>query len=362
MRTLTKLGALTAASVGFAFALPLEDLRFGPESGSTLSKTYTTEFDMELDDLSLLVSGQDLGAMFEPSMSFAGSSEVSFTDEYGSISDGKPTRLTRTFDSLGLESSTSIEMMGESQEEGAEAVSPLDGLTVVFSWDEESGDYTAEFGEESTGDEELLEGLTEDTDLRWLLPEGGVAVDESWSFDPSQMEHLLFPSGDLGWAPEGAEDVDMEEFEELFEQFGDELMDSLDGLLDGEGTATFTGAREADGRTVGAIALEAEISSSADLASTIQDLIESAVSEAGEEVPDDLEIYVEAADVSIELEAQGELLWDMETGSAHSMTMDGEFEFTIDLIVSATAEGETQDLEVGMSMSGVMTAGLETSR
>ena len=48
--------------------------------------------------------------------------------------------------------------------------------------------------------------------------------------------------------------------------------------------------------------------------------------------------------------------------SDDGMNMSADFEMAIDLVVSMTAEGDSQDLEVSAAFSGVMTAGVETER
>ncbi|MHC4894086.1 MAG: hypothetical protein ACYTFV_12180, partial [Planctomycetota bacterium] len=351
-----------ASTATAAIVLPLEGLRFSPSEGMSLQKTYTVETDAELDDLSLLISGQDLGAMFAPSMAISASSEVTFTDVYTSVADGRPSKLERTFDTLANEMSMSMEMMGESQEEGSETSSPLEGQTIVFTWDDDAGEYGIEYADDSAGDEDLLADLVEDTDMRWLLPGDDVSVDDSWDFDPAKMQHLLAPSGNLQWEAEGVDDADMEEFEEMFGQFTDRAMEEAKKLLEGDSTATFLGAREVDGRQVGVVGIAVEIGSSADFASMMQEIIETAVEESGEEVPDDFEVYVEAADISLDVESEGEMMWDMETGTLYGMNMSADFEMAIDLVVSMTAEGDSQDLEVSAAFSGVMTAGVETER
>lgn len=360
IRFLCAAGALGAT---VAWTPVLDGLRFEPEEGTSIEKTFTTEFDLELDDLSLIVSGQDLGAMIGvPSLQISGGTELVFTDEYGAVRGGRPARLVRSFDSLGSDTTFSVEMMGEQQEEGGEATSPLEGQTVVFSWDEDSGEYVVTYDEDSGGDEDLLSGLDEDVDMRAMLPSGDVDVDDSWSFEPAILESLLMPSGNLGWETEDMGEADMAEFEEMMEQFSERAMAAASELMDGEGTATYRGKREVDGREVGVIELQFEVSSSVDFASLIQDLIETAVAEAGEDVPDDLDVYVEAADISVDVEAEGELLWDMGTGTPLSIQLSGDFSVALDLGVSATAEGETQDVEMSMEMSGVMSSGMTSSR
>jgi hypothetical protein len=352
-----------AGAIALALA-PLRDaLTFGPDEGVEVTKAFSTEFDLELDDLSLFISGQDIGSMIgSPSIQVLGGFELTFTDLYGEVVDGRPRRLERTFDELSSDSTVSFEMMGESQEDGGEASSPLEGLSVVFAWDEESESYRTRYADDSGGDDEWLEGLTEDTDLRELLPRGDVSEGDSWSFDPEILLSVLMPGGDLAWDAEGIEDADMEEFDELFDEFSERLLEAAEELLDGEGTATYAGVRDVDGREVGAIELELEVDSSVDFADLIQELIEDAMDEAGDEVPADVEVYVETAALTVEIEAEGEMLWDLASGTPHSMGMSGDFLLVLELVVSGTAEGESQDVEATIELSGVLTSGMTTSR
>jgi len=359
-----KLYLLPTACIGLGLVgwrTAADEVKFGPSDGTTITKTFSAEFEMELDDFAMIVGGQDVGSMIgTPEMTFTSSSEVSFSDEYGGVADSRPGKLTRTFEDLGSEFTMTIAMMGESDEQGTEMTSPLEGVSVVFDWNEESGDYDVSFADDSEGDESLLEGLTEDTDLRGLLPRGEVSKDETWEFEPMALQAMLMPSGDMSWETEDMPDADMAEFEEMFSEFTDEAMALGEELMAGEGTATYMGTREIDGRQVAVIGLEVEIGSSTDLSSLLASIAERAMEE--EDAPDDAEIDIQTADVSMDIEAEGELLWDLATGTPLGMTISGDFDVAVDISVFVSGDGEEMDFEISVAMSGPFSSDLSTSR
>jgi hypothetical protein len=369
LRSPTALGTALAVTTGvglaalYSFAPARDALRFAPEAGAKVSKTFSTEFDMDLDEFSLMVSGQDIGGMLgTPGFQISGTVEVAFTDEYLELGEGRPEKLQRTFDTLASETSVAIDMMGESQEQGGSATSPLDGLSVVFTWDEEASDYTVTFAEESKGDAELLEGQLVDSDLRALLPSGDVAEGATWSFEPQALKTLFMPGGDLHWETEGMDEADMAEFEEMMSKFTDRGMEALEALLDGEGTATYVGTKEIEGRRAGVVQLQASVSSTADLASLLQDIIDEAMAEAGDEVPADASVSVETADLSLDTTAEGELHWDLESGTLLGLTMTSDAELAVDLSIAAEGGGESQDIEASISFSGVLKFQVDSER
>ena len=96
---------LPALGVGFFFTIGGggEAIAFHPEPGSSVTKTFTSGGEYELDDLSLIVNGEDMGGMlgqFEMSMKALNTIEV--TDAYMAVADGRPTELLRTFDTLEI--------------------------------------------------------------------------------------------------------------------------------------------------------------------------------------------------------------------------------------------------------------------
>jgi len=239
-------------------------------------------------------------------MSFETAQTIVVVDEYGKTEDGKPLKLTRTYDEIAtaVEIAMSIDMGGETQDQdqSVESSSELEGLTVEFTWDEEEEEYVREFPD-GDGDEELLEGLLEDMDLRALLPAGKVSKGDEWEIDPTDLIPVLAPGGDLSL--EMGEEIEMTMGPS---PGGMDFTEMLGDLLEGEATATFEGIREVDGLQIAVITIVVEIDSANDMTDMVAD------SMPDQELPEGMEMSIDRMDIEIELEAEGTLHWDVEGG------------------------------------------------
>jgi hypothetical protein len=182
--------------------LPLDGPRFAPAEGSSVRKRYTERTSLSLDSAEMRMGDQ---AIRPPAMEFEVqvARELAVVDTYAALGKGRPARLSRVFERI----EGSLEVSSQEEGRGREVAqatykSPLAGLEVVFTWDEEHGTYGVAFGKGvEDGDEELLEGLLEDADLRALLPEGDAKEGDEWALDPAAFGALLSPCGDLRWIP-----------------------------------------------------------------------------------------------------------------------------------------------------------------
>src|SRR5688572_21783469 len=158
---------LPAFGAGFALTLggAGEKVAFQPQPGTSLTKSYTINWDFSLEDISLIVDGQDFGGMMgQFDMDMKSETRIEITDAYEAVADGRPLELLRTFDELA--SGFHMEMTpAQTELPEFSSSSALEGKTVSFRWNEEEDEYERSFHEES-GDEDLLEGLEEDMDLR----------------------------------------------------------------------------------------------------------------------------------------------------------------------------------------------------
>src|SRR5262245_57287883 len=148
---------------GTSFALTLgdagEQLAFQPPAGATLTKAFTSTSNLELDDLSLLVSGQDVGEMIgESSFSMEQESKIEVTDTYKATADGRPTELLRAFDDLSGDMHMELTPVPGMDMPDVSSSSELEGKSVLFRWNEEEEDYDVSFPD-GKGDQTLLEGL-----------------------------------------------------------------------------------------------------------------------------------------------------------------------------------------------------------
>jgi len=323
-----------------------ERLRFAPEQGSSLSKIFTSEGEFALDEVSLIADGQDVGAMigsFEVGMEM--STRIEVTDLYKVVAEGRPRELLRTFD--GLESRVQMNVSQMDSIPEIESESELAGKSVLFRWDEERGDYDLSF-QESEGEASLLEGLFEDMDLRFLLPEEEVEAGGSWTVELAALEGLATPGGNLRMMPADAP-ADPEAtamMEGLMDSFGEKFGDQLEGKC----VCTFKGVRTEGEAKLAEIQLEIDMATTLDLREFLQQAVQAGVAQAGGEIEFDFDIST--AEMTADFEGTGTLLWNSVAGRLHSFSLQGDMSFGMDIDMSIDAMGESTSMEASMEMSG----------
>ena len=338
-----------------AFAVPGDDVSFKPAAGSTVTKVFTNYSTMTLDDMSMAMNGEEMDPeMMGMDMTIEGSTTTVVTDEYVRLGEGRPAVLKRTFDELSLETNIAMEnaMMG-AMDMDLDGSSELADTTVVFTWNEDDGEFGLAFDEDEDADEELLEGLTEDMDLRCLLPEGEVDVDASWRVDVERLVDVLAPGGNLKILPD-MDDVDAPMMGGP--NPGMNNLSDLWGEVDGTAMATYLGTREADGVTVAVISIKVEISGANDLTEQLQEDADNAEAPEGM----DMEMIYDSADAEFEIEGEGELLWNVAGGHLHSFEFEGDMTLAMDMAMAMSMMGQDMDMEMSMEMSGEIKLGAET--
>lgn len=335
-----------ALPLAWAFLPPADRVAFGVSEGTTLSKTFTSRQELSLDDMSVVMNGQemDTAMMGSIEMNMTANTEITVIDRYVTVSDERPLKVRRTFDQL--ENQMDMEATGNPMldEMSVSGSSDLEGLAVVFTWDE-AGDYDVAFEEEGR-DEELLNGLLQEMDFLAFLPDGEVSEGEQWEIEPRALLHVLAPGGNLKFTPEGEELADMM-------QMGNQ-MNVAETLGDFEGTftGTFTGTREVDGTKVAVIQIDVDASSSKDMT----DIVSQAMEEM--EMPPEMgevEMEYDSVDTEFEFKGKGELLWNIAGGHAHSFDLSGDALIATDMSYSMKMGEQSMDMEMSMEMSGTQT-------
>lgn len=345
--------ALTALATSglLAFALPADEVTFAPSEGTSITKTFTSESVFALDDMEMTMGGQSPPGMPEMEMEMTLESSIQVTDEYASVDGGQVLELVRSFDTVGQEMSMemSLEVAGEShpQDGSGSGSSSLEGTAVRFTWDADDEAYVPAF-EGDDGDEDLLEGLVEDMDLRTLLPDGPVSEGDEWDVELVALADILAPGGNL------AVDVEMDGQAGLGggpdPQMISNMRELLADLLEGDFTATYQGTKEVDGITVGVIALAVEIESARDMS----EMMEEGMSES--EMP--FEVELTRADAEFTFEGEGTMLWNLAGGHIHSFDLSGDTSIAMDMAMAIPGQGI--EMETSMEMSGTMTQTVRT--
>lgn len=335
---LVVLSAIAALALG---PLPEDRLQFAVDEGSSFEKHFALVFEVEVTDSNFTFGDQEVP------LNTAGATtrierEVHFSDTYGALDGGRPLELEREIRGATMRSEETFggEPAGEEERE-----SELVDQGVVFRWDAEEEEYTAQPAEGSRADEDQLRDLWEDADLRLLLPEGPVLEGDSWSPGAEAFFRTILAGGDMGLGSESA-DEDLPEVDGSVMLVIPELpkdpfvwLDSFDGDCE----AHFRGVQEERGVELGRIELEYEVLTRVDLADWLQDHTPGR--------PD-----MEFGEAVLSIEGQGELLWDLEGGHLASIELGGDVEIVFEAGWQGPG-GDSPPCEYGLVLEG----GLEFS-
>lgn len=350
MRTSTYAAAIAVPALLAFTTIAPETISFAPKAGTTVTKTFTTVTEMELEDAEVLMGGQP-APIGEAEMAMESTLSITVSDTYGPMADGQLEKLSRTFDSIGHE--TEMDMtMGMAQEMAVEGTSPLEGKTVEFVWNEKDGEYEITFAEGEEGEPEDLEGLDIEMDLTGLLPDEDISVGESYEIDTMALAQIISPGGDPAFEMEvdgsagggpvpGADPGQMGDFSAFFQD-----------TLEGDASGKLVEIRDADGVKVAVIELEFDVTGSADLTEMVAESMQN-----NDELPPGVSMDVDRMEMAMTYEAKGELLWNLDAGHVHSLEIEGDA--TTEMDMGMTINGE-MEISMDMAMAGKVTTTVTT--
>ncbi|MEZ6013644.1 MAG: hypothetical protein R3F49_00900 [Planctomycetota bacterium] len=326
--------ALLATSLFLLAAGPLDDiaLELSVEAGTKLTKTFTSNLELELEgiDITFTVGGEEHEVESpDVSMTIRESESLTFTDEYLVVDGGRATKLQRHFDELTEQSGRDFtDPDGEDESEEEEGESDLEGQTVILTWDGDAEEWSAAFAEVSSdGDTDLIGEIEDHADLVEFLPEGKVEVGAEWQVPVLAFSHLSSPSGELHLnTPSELEEPEDEAYEAQFEE-----------NLAGEITAKLVSVEEG----VATIELTLELATHVELEGE------------SEEVGEDMEMESVRA-MSFEFELEGALVWNIDAGHAVSLQVGGDVKFVSTQTQSADQGGESLEIVQAQRFSGTL--------
>lgn len=322
-----KIVAPLTVALGLA-ALPASELRHAPEEGLELTKRFSRRLELDMEEMRIEVNGNPMPAelLEGVEISVADREDFVVVDRILATADGRPTKIARTYESLEGSTEESTTSAGETMSRERGRTSELEGSTVVFAWSDDDEEWTASFDGDG-GDEDLLEELRQEMDLAAWLPDSPVEEGDSWEPPFRAVTQVFDPGGNLA--------LEEEEPDPRNVRVSGQFEENMEGSV----SATFRGTREEDGREVYVIELACDVETSGTGTADLDD---------GPEIERSVEVA---------LDAEGELLWDVEGGHAHSFrlagdgrhrlleTMTGEHEGSViervqDLILVGTMEFE----------------------
>lgn len=334
-----------------------EELTFEPAQGLSLTRTLVYSSEIALEDFSIEVDGEDLTPMLGE-LSFEVESVQTYvvTDEFVSVADGEIMELRRTFDELSGESEVLIDMAMASETVDTTASSELEGSTVVFTWDADAEEYSASADEDSTVDDDLLEGLEMQMDLSGFLPDGPVDEGDSWEVELQDLQGLFFPGGDLALLPddemEGVEGFDPEALTDMMRAYQKRAIDMLDEWVDGTVRGTYVGTRESDGLPEAIVELELDLSVDADISQMVGDLLDEVFSQM--DMPVEIDMSVDLVRIEADTEGDGQLAWDPKGAHCRTLKLLAEYDFEVEIEISIEAEGESHEVAAQIAGSGLL--------
>ncbi len=345
-------GAVLASPFLLSFERAGDKVTFAPAEGKQLTKSFVLEQNFNVDDMSMAMNGEDFPMEMEMDMEMT--QTVTVTDTYEGMADGKPSKLIREYKegSMDMNVDVKVAVMGQNQDQSQEmeGTSQLKDKKVVFTWNDEKGEYEIKFHEDSAGEPELLGELLEDMDLRGLLPEAGkeVSVDDEWTPRKDIVADIFAAGGNLQWEIEGG-DVDSAmgggPDPEMMSNLRALLSDSIDGDL----RCKYTGTKEVDGKTFQRIEVTLDIKSVADLLEYVQAAMEETELPPGASMPE-----IGQMEMTTEMDGKGVLLWDSSAGVMHSFTYEGRLAMAMEMSMTMDAMGQEMEMEMSMEMSGDM--------
>ena len=278
-------------------------IRFAPEAGLSLTKTFVQSSDASLESVELHMGDETHEVDDVPEITIHSVETIVFDDTYDRVGDGRPAQLTRTYSELGRTREQTTPDGDETSEESSE----LADHTVVYKWDGDEETFTAAFAEDSQGDENLLAPTWCEADMLGFLPVGEVEEGDTWSVDVDAWRHVLEPGGDLSFLNK--------EGESNSDEIDQDISDSLDGEIECE----FQGFREEDDVRLAVIAVTIDLTGTGD-------------TEEALEIDDNEQVSggVQHRIVTIETELEGELLWDVAAGHMASFHVVGESSVEMD--------------------------------
>ena len=110
-RSTTLLLTTLAAPALLAAGAPFTTLSFAPDEGTTLTKKFTSDMELTMEDMSMSMNGEEMPFEMEMDMTVNTVQSMTVSDEYVKMRKGAPAQLKRAFDELLATTSISMEMV-----------------------------------------------------------------------------------------------------------------------------------------------------------------------------------------------------------------------------------------------------------
>jgi hypothetical protein len=288
------------------------ELVYRPPLRTKSTKTFTYEHALAL--IQSERSDDGVVETMQQQLEILSKETLQLQDEVRALADGRPAELRRLYEAYDFKADLKFTLNGVDSPGVIEWTTPLVATSVLFTWVPEEQAY-GRFYDTRDGIEEALVRLSEDADLRGLLPAGPVAVGDSWTIDLARLEGVFAPVGSLPiHYKRGNED-------NLARAVATGLGGALSEMLYGgrQRTGSFVARLEAvdgEGESRAArISLALDVTCEGDQTGLVQNSLTNAERVAGS--------YAKSAHGRWMFEGRGELVWDLAGGRFDSLKLAG---------------------------------------
>ena len=316
----------SALFFGLAFTPAETRLDYSPTKGNEIEKSFSGEFTVYIEALDVTMNGQasplSMDAMDPSEREGVFTYNLDVLDVFKDVADGRTAELIRTYNAV----EGSAEGGGDTEEGSYDE---LVGQSVHFVWNEETEQYDrSALDEDADLEEDLLQSLAAEIDMSALLPDGEVAIGDTWEVPGEMMVGLLVPGIDFN----SAANIDNEAMGEI----PDEIMSALRGSMEESIIECKFSGLSGDGENESAViafTLTAEVS---------LDLAEVLAAQLDEQA-EQMEMEMDEFTVDLSLELIGEMNWNVRGHRFDSYEMSGEI--ALDAYMTMAMGGGQMEIE-----------------
>jgi hypothetical protein len=326
-------------------ALGADKIAFDPKTPSKASKQFTVEHHLALQSLKLEDNGVEQLAQQE--LNFDTKQTLRTLDEYKACAGGRPTILRRNYEEASLHVDVTSRQGNGSDAIGRDAIdakSPFEGMQVQFTWVPEEKGYGKLYTAKE-GDEGFLPFLTEDLDVRAVLPDHAVSVGDEWTIDPALLVDWVAPGGYLPMQFQRKKDDRFVRTLNL--GVGGGLTMVFGGDVKGKVTARYEGKETQGDASLAVIALTVDVATERDQTQAAQNML------SADELLEGNRVRRSA--VQWKMVAEGKARWNTALNRFESLEIAGREDVSYELTLGLAHGGksvQTMVLSGGIRVAG----------
>ncbi len=318
---------------------------FDPAPGTRVGKQIRVEHALETIALSAGSGGDSVKD--PPRIKLVTLESLGVDDEYRACANGRPTSLRRVYHEI-VHDYRAFAPGGGEPIAHLTATSSITGSSVLYTWVPEEQAYGRLY-DAREGVEESLSALSEDLDLRELLPPREVRIGDKWDIEPGRLRELLSAGGKvpLKWTP----DEDDPALRTLSTGVGGALHEAFGEATHGHVVGEFSAVTRAGADELAQIDVTIELATTRDQTELLRNRMTRAEVMRGS--------IVTRGHIAFRLNARGKLSWNLTHKRVQSFELDGieEIEREIDVGGGSANGGQTEKASLKGPLKLTLTVG-----